>query len=153
MHLASAKWTRRVGFKPRIDAVHMEAVVAFGQFPAPLAAGNIVKAHCAVKGVHFARIWLEGEEVLVATTPFEQEIDDEEEDDHNGEDCWVVCFGGECWKVYNHLTPKHLERDPVASLGRLSDGVVSPQPSLRSKALGSQISVANFAHGRRCMPL
>lgn len=96
MHLASAKWTRRMGFKPHIDAVHMEAVVAFGQFPAPLTPGDIVKAHCAVKGVHFARIRLEGEEVLVATTPFEQEIDDEEEDDHNGEDCWVVCFGGEC---------------------------------------------------------
>ncbi|KAI8545548.1 hypothetical protein RHMOL_Rhmol07G0048100 [Rhododendron molle] len=89
MHLASAKWARRVGFEPRVDAVRVEAVVAFWQFPAPLPAGYIVKTYCTVKGV--GRIWSEGEEVAVATTPFEKEIDGEEDDD--GEDCGVVCFG------------------------------------------------------------
>ncbi|KAG5538793.1 hypothetical protein RHGRI_019367 [Rhododendron griersonianum] len=91
MHLASAKWARRVGFEPRVDAVRVEAVVAFWQFPAPLPAGNIVKTYRTVKGVRFGRIWSEGEEVAVATTPFEKEIDGEEDDD--GENCGVVCFG------------------------------------------------------------
>ncbi|KAE9459935.1 hypothetical protein C3L33_08162, partial [Rhododendron williamsianum] len=72
----------------------MEAVVTFWQFPAPLPAGNIVKTNCTINGVRFARIWSEGEEVVdlvVATMAFEKEIDGEEDDD--GEDCGVVCFG------------------------------------------------------------
>ncbi|KAI8024973.1 hypothetical protein LOK49_LG02G00948 [Camellia lanceoleosa] len=42
MNYGSAKRASGPVFEPRVNAVHVEAMVAFGQFPAPLAAGDIV---------------------------------------------------------------------------------------------------------------
>ncbi|KAA8520394.1 hypothetical protein F0562_014650 [Nyssa sinensis] len=105
--LASAQRASRMGFKPWVDAVNVEAVITFGQLPVPLTTGDMMKAHCTVYGGVAVRVRVEGDDskVATATNPLEKDTDDEE-DDNCGQDCIPVAscdeygigkFGHELW--------------------------------------------------------
>nr|POF25296.1 hypothetical protein CFP56_48310 [Quercus suber] len=53
--LISTKWASRVGLQPYVNAINMEAMVAFGQFSKPFAVHDFMKAHHTVKDVLVAR--------------------------------------------------------------------------------------------------
>ncbi|PON87546.1 hypothetical protein TorRG33x02_167240 [Trema orientale] len=46
--LISTKWACRMGLKPLVNAVSMEAMVALGQLPEPFSVNGLFETHCAI---------------------------------------------------------------------------------------------------------
>ncbi|CAL5382553.1 unnamed protein product [Camellia sinensis] len=96
-NLCSAKWTCCVGLKPCINAINMETMVAFWKLPERVTGGEVVEAHCTVRGVIVERIGFEcGDRkvVVVTASATKMVVNGVEEEEEDGSEYFVVvCFG------------------------------------------------------------